>query len=119
MVEIIEIIGEFDIEKIIDLEYSEEVEKVWIHFPPSENNENVRRTKTHEDCIRKKIDEYFFLKFKSKGSEDGILGESSGGKTNKEGDAEQGEQQEDQPPNPVPRLEVRVGRPHKCHKLPS
>ena len=45
-------------------------------------------------------------------------GESSGGKTNKEGDAEQGEQQEDQPPNPVPRREVRVGRPPQVPQTP-
>lgn len=39
-------------------------------------------------------------------------------KTNKEGDAEQGEQQEDQPPNPVPRREVRVGRPPQVPQTP-
>lgn len=34
----------------------------------------------------------------------------AGGNTNKEGDAEQGEQQEDQPPNPVPRREALLSK---------
>lgn len=74
MGEKLHVIGEFDIDKLNEVSYSDEIENVLKHFPASEKIENMRRLKTKDECKNKKEDEFFFLRFKSAKQPDGFLG---------------------------------------------